>query len=217
MADDKQEEVAHSPDVHFEPVVSLPKVDVITLEEDEEELLKIRAKLFRYDTQGDPAEWKERGVGDMKILRHKSQGTCRVLMRRDKTHKVCANHIILPEMKLRPNCGSDRAWVWSTLADFADEEAKSEMLAVRFSNAENAKKFRDKFEEAQKIMEENVKERLNAAASGDSETQEEGTNQKSEGKDAEEVSEKLGELSVKDTAPAKDTSDQPDDKDTAER
>jgi len=51
-----------------------------------------RAKLFRYESESDPREWKERGTGDVKILRHKLLGTCRVLMRRDKTLKICANH-----------------------------------------------------------------------------------------------------------------------------
>jgi Ran-binding protein 1 len=51
-----------------------------------------RAKLFRYDSESEPREWKERGTGDIKILKHKQHGTCRVLMRRDKTLKICANH-----------------------------------------------------------------------------------------------------------------------------
>ena len=40
-------------------------------------------------------------------------------------------------MELKPNCGSERAWVWSTLADFADEETKPELLAIRFANVES--------------------------------------------------------------------------------
>lgn len=51
-----------------------------------------RAKLFRYDCDAEPREWKDRGTGDVKILKHKQLGTCRVLMRRDKTFKICANH-----------------------------------------------------------------------------------------------------------------------------
>lgn len=58
-------------------------------------------------------------------------------MRRDKTLKICANHFITPWMELKPNCGSDRAWVWSVLADFADELIKPELLAIRFANAES--------------------------------------------------------------------------------
>ena len=51
-----------------------------------------RAKLFRFDTKEDSPEWKERGVGDVRILKHKITGVCRIVMRRDKTHKLCANH-----------------------------------------------------------------------------------------------------------------------------
>jgi len=40
----------------------------------------------------DPPEWKERGTGNAKILRHKKSNLIRVLMRRDKTLKICANH-----------------------------------------------------------------------------------------------------------------------------
>lgn len=39
-------------------------------------------------------------------------------------------------MILKPNCGSDRAWVWSTQADAADGCPKSEILAMRFMNAD---------------------------------------------------------------------------------
>ncbi len=51
-----------------------------------------RAKLFRFDGAADPPEWKERGTGEVKFLQHKKTKNMRLLMRRDKTHKVCANH-----------------------------------------------------------------------------------------------------------------------------
>lgn len=44
---------------------------------------------------------------------------------------------VTPAMDLRPNAGSDRAWVWNTLADYADECPKAESLAIRFLNAES--------------------------------------------------------------------------------
>ncbi|RTG82554.1 Ran-binding protein 1 [Schistosoma bovis] len=56
-------------------------------------------------------------------------------MRRDRTYKVCANHYLLKNMYLRPNCSSSRAFVWSTTADFADEVVKPELLGVRFANS----------------------------------------------------------------------------------
>lgn len=139
-------------DPYFEPVVTLPEIQVKTNEEEEEEMIKLRCKLFRYHTSETPAEWKERGTGDVKILRHSSKKTCRVLMRQDKTLKIRANHYITPFMELKPNCGSDRAWVWSVPADFADEEPKQELFAIRFANAENARLFKEKFDEARGIV-----------------------------------------------------------------
>lgn len=166
--DQHDHEEVENPDPHFEPIISLPPVQTKTLEEDEEELVKLRAKLFRYDAEAETREWKERGTGDVKILRHKQLGTCRVLMRRDKTLKICANHYVLPQIELKPNCGSDRAWVWSTPSDFADEEPKPELLAIRFANAENAQKFQEAFEEAKKLMSERLKSSGTAVEENDS-------------------------------------------------
>lgn len=53
-------------------------------------------------------------------------------MRREQTLKICANHYILPNMKLIPHSSSNRSWIWTALADFADEEPKMETLALRF-------------------------------------------------------------------------------------
>jgi hypothetical protein len=50
-----------------------------------------RAKLFRFDTTA--SEWKERGTGDVRLLKHKVTSKIRLVMRRDKTLKVCANHL----------------------------------------------------------------------------------------------------------------------------
>lgn len=159
-----EDDRSHSPDIHFEPVMKLPLIDVKTLEEDEEVLVKLRGKLYRYVTAPNEApEWKERGTGEVKILCNKA-GHCRILMRRDKTFKVCANHYVHPGMELKPSHGSDKAWVWSTLADFADEEPKPELLALRFGSVENAQKFKEKFEEAKKMQIELLKESKEATS-----------------------------------------------------
>ena len=60
-----------------------------------------------------------------------TDNSARILMRREKTKKVCANHFIKPWMDIRPNCGSKKAWVWKTQADFADEEAKQEVRSEK--------------------------------------------------------------------------------------
>lgn len=125
----------------------LEEVEVKTHEEDEEALLKMRAKLFRFDKNS--KEWKERGTGDVRFLKHKETGKIRLVMRRDKTHKVCANHYITSDMQLAPNVGSERSWVWNVTADMSDDEVSAETLAIRFPNVENAQLFKEEFEKAQ--------------------------------------------------------------------
>ncbi|KAF3770451.1 putative RAN-GAP [Cryphonectria parasitica EP155] len=148
-----EEDAPESEDVHFEPVIRLTeKVETKTNEESEEQLFKMRAKLFVF--KKDTQEWKERGTGDVRLLKHKENGKTRLVMRRDKTLKVCANHYIVPEMKLSPNVGSDRSWVWNAAADVSEGEPEACTLAIRFANSENANLFKDAFIKAQKDNEQ---------------------------------------------------------------
>src|SRR3954447_11964577 len=88
MQDKADEEEA---DVEFAPVVHLTeKVETKTNEESEEQVFKMRAKLFKFVRES--SEWKERGTGDVRLLKHRENGKTRLVMRRDKTLKVCANH-----------------------------------------------------------------------------------------------------------------------------
>ncbi len=112
-----------------------------------------RAKLFRF--AADASEWKERGTGDVRLLQSKETKKVRLVMRRDKTLKVCANHLskiirlhldqsntnksstVSSDMKLQPNIGSDRSWVYKVAADYAETPATSETLAIRFANSDS--------------------------------------------------------------------------------
>uniref|UniRef100_A0A8D0XI96 E3 SUMO-protein ligase RanBP2 n=1 Tax=Sus scrofa TaxID=9823 RepID=A0A8D0XI96_PIG len=147
--DGSDEEVVHNEDIHFEPIVSLPEVEVKSGEEDEEVLFKERAKLYRWDRE--VSQWKERGVGDIKILWHTMKSYYRILMRRDQVFKVCANHVITKTMELKPLNVSNNALVW-TASDYADGEAKVEQLAVRFKTKEMADCFKKTFEECQQNL-----------------------------------------------------------------
>jgi len=143
-----EDEAPESEDVHFEPVIRLTeKVEVKTNEELEEQTFKMRAKLFKFVKEAN--EWKERGTGDVRLLKHKENGKTRLVMRRDKTLKVCANHYVVPDMKLSPNVGSDRSWVWNAAADVSEGEPEAQTLAIRFANSENANLFKEAFIKAQ--------------------------------------------------------------------
>ncbi|CAB3363784.1 ran-specific GTPase-activating protein-like [Cloeon dipterum] len=178
-------------DPYYPPIVELPEVHVYTNEEMEEVMIKLRAKLYRYDSSCVPPEWKERGTGEVKLLRNLDKPVVRLVMRRDKTLKVCANHFIRPWMKLSPNCGSDRAWVWSVNVDYADEEPKPELLAIKFANAADATKWFEMFEKAKEV----VKDDDEGDSGGSSEDEEEKEAEEVKKKDAaaEEKAENLAE------------------------
>lgn len=135
----------------------MEEVEVKSGEEDEEVLHSVRGKLFVYgetllDVGSGNKTWKERGIGEVKLLRHKELGRSRLLMRQEKTMKVIANHAMDPRLVLEPNVGSDRSWVWSAF-DFAEGELKETVFAVRFKDSDIANEFKVKFEETQKDME----------------------------------------------------------------
>eukprot|EP00850_Spirogloea_muscicola_P024042 SM000427S15760 [mRNA] locus=s427:24385:25709:- [translate_table: standard] len=144
----------------FAPVVKLDEVAVSTGEEDEAILFEIKSKLYRFDKEGN--QWKERGVGQVKLLEQRDTKRVRLLMRQSRTLKICANHtgtahaalplILLPSISLSEHAGSDKSWVWHA-PDFADGEVKDELFAMRFGSVESAQKFKTAFEDAQEKME----------------------------------------------------------------
>ena len=166
--DDPEREVSG---IDFKPIVQLEQIEQSSGEENETIIYKQRARLYRYDK--DTSQWKERGVGNLKLLKHKITGQIRVLMRREQILKLCANHVLTPDMELKANAGSDRSWVWHTNADISDGEAKPEQLAVKFKNAETAQEFKQRFDECKdelasssaKINEENQDSESKAGSS----------------------------------------------------
>lgn len=109
------------------------------------------AGMFRFDK--DANMWKERGVGDVRVLQNKDTKKARLLMRRDIILKICCNHFISKEMNMKPNAGSDKSLTWFAV-DYADDEAKPEKLALRFKTAEICGEFLAAFLKAQQEMPE---------------------------------------------------------------
>lgn len=137
------------------PIVRLEEVSVTTGEEDEDAILDLKAKLYRFDKEGN--QWKERGAGSVKFLKHKESEKVRLVMRQSKTLKICANHLILPTMSVQEHAGNDKSCVWHA-RDFADGELKDELFCIRFASVENCKNFMEMFQEvaeSQQKKEEN--------------------------------------------------------------
>ncbi len=142
--------------VVFVSKVQLEKVEVSGGEEEEESLLKLRAKLFIFvpeDCYGGETRtnfWKERGTGDLKLLKHREHKKVRLLMRQEKTLKICANHLVSPGVVLTPNVGSARSFVFTAM-DYADEELTQETFAIRFVDEECASRFSNMIELSKKV------------------------------------------------------------------
>jgi len=143
-------ELDYDPRPDFQGIIPLPdEVEVRTGEEDEEIKFSYRAKLFRLVDK----EWKERGIGDIKILKNQTTGCSRILMRREQTHKICANHKITAGMNIttpeQDKEGKSFLWVAN---DFADEKLQMEKFLVRFKLPDTATQFKLAFEEAVKSV-----------------------------------------------------------------
>ncbi len=129
----------------FAPVVQLDEVEVKSGEEDEEVLVDIKCKLYRFVQETN--EWKERGVGQSRVLQHKDHKRCRYLMREEKTLKIRANHIVMPGTQIQEHAGNEKAVVFNCV-DFSDEEMKPELFCIRFASAERAQQFKKAYEDA---------------------------------------------------------------------
>jgi Ran-binding protein 1 len=122
----------------------------------QEVVFQKRAKLFIFgetllDVGTGKKSWRERGIGEIRILRHREHQRLRVLMRQEKTMKVIANHAIDPRSVLEPNVGNDRSWVWSAF-DFAEGNLVETIFAIRFGDSDIANEFKKSFVECQEEM-----------------------------------------------------------------
>jgi len=131
----------------YEPVVVLSNTELESGEADEDVVYKQRVALHRFVQVGDnPSEWKERGKGDIRFLKHKVTGSVRVVMRQEKTGKLICNHSIHASYDLRPNPGSDKFWMWRAL-DCSDETPQMDTLGVRFKTPEIANEYKQKWDD----------------------------------------------------------------------
>ena len=145
-----EEEVKISSDV----ACNLPEVKIKSGEENEECIYKERIRLYRWRD----GEWKERGTGDLKFLRDKTNKRIRFILRQDKTLKNVANFVIAndPLCILQNHQGSDKMFNFIAY-DCSEDEPLMEKFVVKIGNAEKAKKFKENWDAA-KLFNKLVKE-----------------------------------------------------------
>jgi Ran-binding protein 1 len=138
----------------YEPVVQLKEVEVDNGEKNEAAIYKQRCILYRFVL---PDQWKERGKGDVRFLQSNSSKKVRIVLRQEKTLKLCLNHQVNPKLALQSNPGSDRTWTWRA-DDFADPlEPTTDTFAIKFKNSEVANEFKKQYDVCRAINAEVLK------------------------------------------------------------
>lgn len=140
-------------------------------------------------------QWKERGLGDVKLLKHKDTGRIRVLMRQEKTMKLIINHFLDPRIKLVVNQTNEKSWVWNAF-DFSEGELIETTFALRFGSVEIAQEFKSNFEKGQEEMKAHLAAEAKTAET--EEKKEEEVKKEEEDKEADKLAEELSKVEVKD-------------------
>ena len=133
-------------DVYVEPIVQLASVSTTSGEEEEDCFFNQRCKLYRFDSVN-TKKWKERGVGEMKLLRHRGNTKARLVMRRDQVRKLCANHYLVEQMSLAPFKTNDLTVTWMAYNDVSEgAQTEDALLAAKFKNQTILSEFKQKFD-----------------------------------------------------------------------
>ncbi|EDR26527.1 triadin, putative [Entamoeba dispar SAW760] len=148
--EEKKKELEDDPeaeaDIYFKPIIELKEIEQEKMEEDI--LFKERGICVRYDSENE--EFKERGRGEVEILKHPNTQLSRVILIRDQIFKLACNHYILPYIKIKEFPNNQRAVMYSVYEDYAQDEPKNTItFGICFNKEEIKEKFIKIFKELQ--------------------------------------------------------------------
>lgn len=117
-------------------------------EEDEAVVYEVRAKALKLVTPKNEAEsgssaatdkkspWKTEGVGPLRLLKHKTTGTVRLLLRGEPRGNVALNRVLLPDFQYKPE--PNAKYVKLTTANEFGNGLETWMLQVKTKDAAQA-------------------------------------------------------------------------------
>lgn len=124
-------------------------------EEDEEVVHEVRAKALRHtplkpDEDEDEDEkdkkkspWRTEGLGPLRVLKHKTTGVVRILLRTEPSGKVAMNKLVLPEIEYKVDKGAK----WMKMITAKDDGKGLETWMLQVRNNEFAVKLASALEE----------------------------------------------------------------------
>ena len=125
--------------------IDLPDQEIKTGEEETEEVFNVRSKLYRWRD----AQWKERGIGQAKILKHKQTNKYTFILRQDSTLKIMALTYITGKnlCQLQRLQTAEKSIFW-TCVDQSEGTPKIEKFCLRVKTNEELEQFQKFFEMA---------------------------------------------------------------------
>jgi len=130
----------------IENTCDMKPIEMKSGEEDEDVLFMERCKLFRFRDK----EYKERGVGDIKFLKHRTTGKGRLIMRREQINLVCLNCWSLTKVERVRETQLRFAGI-----DASDGEPEMSVFIVKFKNAEIMDRFESHLRDLRDDQEDN--------------------------------------------------------------
>lgn len=123
-------------------------------EEDEEVVHEVRAKALRHcppqpdddDDEKDKKKatpWRTEGLGPLRVLKHKTTGAVRMLLRTEPSGKVAMNKMVLPEIEYK----ADKGAKWIKVITGKDNGKGLETWMLQVRNNEFAVKLAAALEE----------------------------------------------------------------------
>lgn len=89
----------------------------------------------------------------MRLLKHKTSGYVRVLVRADKTHKCVMNHFVIQKQifcLLEQLKTSSNSWTWAA-HDISDEKPETDKFCAKFTSKEEFDRFETEFKKSIEI------------------------------------------------------------------
>lgn len=121
-------------------------------EADEDVLHDVRAKVLKFMPDGEKGEggedkpkpkspWSTKGVGPLRVLKHKETGTVRLLLRAEPRGHIAINRSVLPDLDYK----ADKKYVKLTTSNEAGDGLETWMIQVKTEDM--AKKLAEALEE----------------------------------------------------------------------
>lgn len=107
-------------------------------EEDEEVVHEVRAKALRHvpakpdddpETKKNASPWQPEGLGPLRVLKHKTSGSVRILLRTEPSGRVAMNKLVLPNFTYKVDSGAK--WLKVTTAKDDGKGLETWMLQVK--------------------------------------------------------------------------------------